>query len=77
MDRVGDIQERMAVLSKTDEKLANINDFNKQLAIFNKSLSELENWLSEARKRIDGIISPEAALSPEDRVTKTMEFQAF
>ena len=75
MDRVGDIQERMAVLNKTDEKLANIDDFNKRLAIFNKSLSELENWLSEARKRIDGIISPEAALSPEDRVTKTMEFQ--
>ena len=75
MDRVGDIQERMAVLNKTDEKLANIDNFNKKLAIFNKSLSELETWLSEARKRIDGIISPEAALSPEDRVTKTMEFQ--
>ena len=75
MDRVGDINERIVVLTRTDEKLADINDFNKKLAVFNTSLSELEGWLVEARKRIDGIISPEAALSPEDRVTKTMEFQ--
>ena len=75
MDRVGDINERTAVLEKTDEKLNGISEFNKRLAVFNTSLSELEGWLTEARKRVDNIISPESAFSPEDRVTKTMEFQ--
>ena len=74
-DRVGDINERISVLSKTDEKLDFIDDFNKRLAIFNASVNELEGWLTEARKRVDNIISPASAFSPEDRVTKTMEFQ--
>merc|ERR1712038_696394 len=75
MDRVGDIQERTSVLDKTDEKLDFIDDFNKRLAIFNASVSELEGWLTSARERVDNIVSPESAFSPEDRVTKTMEFQ--
>ena len=74
-DRVGDIDERISVLSKTDEKLDFIDDFNKRLAIFNASVNELEGWLTEARKRVDNIISPDSSFSPEDRVTKTMEFQ--
>ena len=75
MDRVEDINDRVNVLTKTDEKLAHIDDFNKRLAVFNTSLSELEGWLAEARKRFDTIISPASELSPEDRVTKTIEFQ--
>ena len=74
-DRVGDIDERISVLCKTDEKLDFIDDFNKRLAIFNASVNELEGWLTEARKRVDNIISPDSSFSPEDRVTKTMEFQ--
>ena len=75
MDRVTEIKDRMVVLAKTDDKLAFIDDFNKRLAIFGTSLVDLEGWLTEARKRVDVIISPTAEFSPEDRVTKTMEFQ--
>ena len=74
-DQVNDIQKRMEVLKKTDEKLDFIDDFNKRLAVFNTAVSDLESWLLDGRKRIDTIIAPTADLSPEDRVTKTMEVQ--
>merc|ERR1712227_1170987 len=65
----------MAILGKTDERLEFILDFNKRLAIFDKNVSDLEDWLGEGRKRLDGIKNPTELLSPEDRVTKTMEVQ--
>ena len=65
----------MDVLKKTDERLAFINDFNKRLGVIDTALTDLDNWLLEGRKRIDAIIEPKADLSPEDRVTKSMEVQ--
>merc|ERR1711936_966221 len=72
---VAEIKTRMEILSKTDERLEFILDFNKCLAIFDKNVSDLEDWLGEGRKRLDGIKNPTELLSPEDRVTKTMEVQ--
>merc|ERR1712212_1179342 len=74
-DEVGEIKTRMERLTKTDERLEFILDFNKRLAIFDKNVSDLEDWLGEGRKRLDGIKNPTELLSPEDRVTKTMEVQ--
>jgi len=75
IEQVDAIKVRTKVLDDTTEKLIFIDDFNKRLAVFNTSITELEGWLSEGRKRIDAIVSPTADLSPEDRVTKTMEVQ--
>ena len=75
IDQVSEIKKRMSVLDDTTSKLEYIDDFNKRLAVFNNSVTELESWLAEGRKRIDAIVSPTADLSPEDRVTKTMEVQ--
>merc|ERR1711899_108779 len=74
-DEVAEIKTRMEILSKTDERLDFILDFNKRLAIWNTCVTELEDWLGEGRKRLDGIRNPVELLSPEDRVTKTMEVQ--
>merc|ERR1712079_779558 len=74
-DEVGEIKTRMEILGKTDERLEFILDFNQRLAIFDKNVSDLEDWLGEGRKRLDGIKNPTELLSPEDRVTKTMEVQ--
>jgi len=74
-DEVGEIKTRMDRLTKTDERLAFILDFNQRLAVFDKNVIELEDWLGEGRKRLDGIRNPTELLSPEDRVTKTMEVQ--
>merc|ERR1719397_777872 len=65
----------MAILKKIDERLIFIEDFNKRLAVFDKNLTDLEDWLGEGRKRLDGIKNPAEILSHEDRVTKTMEVQ--
>lgn len=35
----------------------------------------MENWLGEGRKRLDCIKNPPEEMSPEDRVTKSMELQ--
>merc|ERR1719232_1734718 len=72
---VAEIKTRMEILQKTDERLDFILDFNKRLAIWNTCVTELEDWLGEGRKRLDGIKNPVEMLSPEDRVTKTMEVQ--
>ena len=74
-DQVTELKTRMAVLEKTDEKLVLIDDFNKRLDVLNSNVTDLENWLTEGRKRIDDIVHPASSvnLSPEDRVTKTME----
>ena len=74
-DQVEELKTRCKVLDNTTDKLNFIDDFNKRLAIFHVNVTELEGWLSEGRKRIDVIIAPTADLSPEDRVTKTMEVQ--
>lgn len=72
---VQEIKTRMDILKKTDERLDFILDFNKRLSVFHTCVTELEDWLGEGRKRLDGIRNPVELLSPEDRVTKTMEVQ--
>ena len=74
-DEVKEIVKRMEILKKTEDRLKFIDDFNKRLAIFDKNVSDLEVWLGEGRKRLNGIKNPAEILSPEDRVTKTMEVQ--
>merc|ERR1719412_1863351 len=74
-DEVAELKTRMDILKKIEERLVFIDDFNKRLAVFDKNVSELEDWLGEGRKRLDGIKNPAEILSPEDRVTKTMEVQ--
>merc|ERR1719208_333303 len=65
----------MAILAKTDEKLAFIDDFNKRLNVFDQGLTDMDNWLQDGRKRLDLIKNPPEEMSPEDRVTKSMELQ--
>merc|ERR1719412_3066828 len=73
-DEVREIENRMEILKKTDGRLEFILDFNKRLAAFNQCVEELEAWLLEGRKKLDSVKSPTELLSPEDRVTKSMEF---
>merc|ERR1712117_618293 len=73
-DEVKEIETRMEILKKTDDRLAFILDFNKRLAVFNQNVTELEGWLEEGRKKLDMVKSPTELLTPEDRVTKSMEF---
>jgi len=74
-DQINEIKTRMDILKKTDERLEFIDDFNKRLNIFDQGVKDMENWLGEGRKRLDLIKNPPEEMSPEDRVTKSMELQ--
>merc|ERR1719187_1128076 len=74
-DQVTEIKSRMDILKKIDDKLIFIDDFNKRLNIFDQGLKDMENWLGDGRKRLDLIKTPPEEMSPEDRVTKSMELQ--
>jgi len=73
-DEVKEIKTRMDILAKTDGRLDFILDFNKRLAVFNQNVTDLEGWLEEGRKKLDSVKSATEQLTPEDRVTKSMEF---
>merc|ERR1711868_338253 len=73
-DEVKEIETRMEIMKKTDDRLDFILDFNKRLAVFNQNVTELEGGLEEGRKKLDSVKSPTELLTPEDRVTKSMEF---
>jgi len=74
-EQIGELKTRMDVLKKTDERLEFIDDFNKRLNTFDKDIKEMEDWLGDGRKRLDLIKTPPEEMSPEDRVTKSMELQ--
>merc|ERR1711970_426380 len=74
-DQITELKTRMEILKKTDERLEFIDDFNKRLNIFDQGVKDMENWLGEGRKRLDLIKNPPEEMSPEDRVTKSMELQ--
>merc|ERR1712013_116222 len=74
-DQITELKTRMDILKKTDERLEFIDDFNKRLNIFDQGVKDMENWLGEGRKRLDLIKNPPEEMSPEDRVTKSMELQ--
>merc|ERR1719431_2310661 len=74
-EQITEVKTRMDILQKTDERLVFILDFNKRLNVFDQGVKDMENWLGEGRKRLDLIKSPPEEMSPEDRVTKSMELQ--
>ena len=74
-DQITEMKTRMDILKTTDERLEFIDDFNKRLNIFDQGLKDMDNWLVEGRKRLDLIKNPPEEMSPEDRVTKSMELQ--
>merc|ERR1711915_1085252 len=74
-EQIKELKSRMDILKTTDERLEFIDDFNKRLNIFDQGLKDMDNWLGDGRKRLDLIENPPEEMSPEDRVTKSMELQ--
>merc|ERR1719283_707103 len=77
IEEVKELTVRIDLTPEDRVTLEFIDDFNKRLVVFNTSVTELEDWLAEGRKRLDSIknANPKDALTPEDRVTKSMEVQ--
>eukprot|EP00092_Neocalanus_flemingeri_P058371 GFUD01069552.1.p1 GENE.GFUD01069552.1~~GFUD01069552.1.p1 ORF type:complete len:581 (-),score=157.70 GFUD01069552.1:119-1861(-) len=71
------LKERLEVLTKIDQALADLFQFNKELVTFDATLTELDTWITgRAQEKIANIRQPDPADTPpdpEDRVTKAME----
>jgi len=71
------LRERLEVLKKIDEGLADLFQFNKELVTFDATLTELNTYITgRAQEKLAGIREPDpadTAPDPEGRVTKAME----
>jgi len=71
------LRERLEVLKKIDQALADLFQFNKELVTFDATLTELDTWITgRAQEKLANIRQPDPADTPpdpEDRVTKAME----
>jgi len=71
------LKERLDVLRKIDQALADLFQFNKELVTFDATLTELDAWINgRAQEKLAGVRQPDPADTPpdpEDRVTKAME----
>jgi len=71
------LRERLSVLEKIDQALADIYKFNCELVEFDKTLTEMDVWMNgKAQDKLEHIRKPEDGnnpTDPEERVTRTME----
>jgi len=71
------LRDRLEVLTKIDQSLADLFQFNKELVTFDATLTELDTWITgKAQEKLANIREPDPADTPpdpEDRVTKAME----
>jgi len=69
------IEEKLAVLKTFEEKVKVIDDFCTNLKQFDGSLKSIDEWMVSANKELDDIKSTSDKMSPEDRVSRTMDLQ--
>lgn len=71
------LRNRLEVLAKIDQFLADLFAFNKSIVSFDETLTTLDNWINgKAQEKLTAIREPdsgEVAPDPEERVTQAME----
>jgi len=74
---VTQLRERLEVLKKIDEGLADLFQFNKELVTFDATLTDLNTYIiGRGQEKLVALREPDpvdTAPDPEDRVTKAME----
>merc|ERR1719323_235110 len=69
------VSEKLVVVSKFQEKVQKIEDFVSKLSEFDKTLKEMNKWMKEADGQLHDIKNKSDKMTPEDRVSYTMELQ--
>jgi len=69
------VAEKLVVVEKFEEKVQKIESFVNRLNDFDKSLKSIDNWMKEAEGQLDDIKNNSDKMTPEDRVSYTMELQ--
>lgn len=69
------VSEKLAVVEKFEEKVLKIETFVKRLDEFDKSLKAIDGWMKGAEGNLNDIKNHSDQMTPEDRVSHTMELQ--
>merc|ERR1711994_163295 len=67
--------EKLVVVEKFEEKVKKIENFVNKLNEFDKSLKSIDSWMKEAEGQLHDIKNNSDKMTPEDRVSYTMELQ--
>jgi hypothetical protein len=69
------IDEKLVVTQQFEEKVKKIEDFVGSLSNFDKTLKEIDGWMKGAEKNLDEIKNNSDKMTPEDRVSYTMDLR--
>jgi hypothetical protein len=69
------VQEKLEVIGRFEEKVKKIENFCNSLQDFDKTLKTIDVWMKEADSNLNKIKNESHQMTPEDRVSHTMELQ--
>merc|ERR1712134_230069 len=69
------IQDKLEVAARFKEKVDKIDEFVASLDNFDKTLKMVDSWMKEADNQLNDIKNNSDTMTPEDRVSRTMELQ--
>jgi len=69
------VQEKLEVVGRFEEKVKKIEDFCAALNNFDKTIKTIDGWMKDADSQINHIKNESDKMTPEDRVSYTMELQ--
>jgi len=72
---VAAVSEKLDVLKRFEETVANLDTFCGQLGNLAASMKSLDSWMTEASRELDNIRNAAGSMLPEDRVARTMDLQ--
>jgi len=67
------VTEKLEVLGRFKEKVDKIDEFVTELKHFDVTLKDIDAWMKDATKQLDEIKNASDKMTPEDRVSYTME----
>ena len=70
---VNAVTDKLEVLGRFKEKVDKIDEFVTELKNFDVTLKEIDAWMTGADKELDTIKTASDKMTPEDRVSYTME----
>ena len=69
------VSDKLEVVGRFKEKVDIIDDYVSQLNNFDVTLKAMDKWMKEADANLDQIKNHSHKMTPEDRVSCTMELQ--
>jgi len=69
------IEEKLSLINTFEEKVKVIDEFCNSLKAFDGSLKSIDEWMIGANKELEDIKGSSDKMTPEDRVSRTMDLQ--